>query len=246
MKLKTSSGVFDLQPQHLHADAVKHGFTKPAKDYSLELLDAFKKFDGRTYAVLNSYVNALNALTVFNAAGDTLELVGHYNEPQSQRLCESAVNRLPDGTWMAICRSDVGNYHFTTSKDGKTWSIGKELPIVPNGVNSKPTFDKFGGVYYLGWQEKTKIQGVGRSVFNVDVSADGVRWERKYHFESTDSFQYPAFAEHEGAVWLTVSQGGRAGPARIMFGKLEDVGTFAAQAPEGRSQKNNPQTPTSK
>jgi hypothetical protein len=223
VKLKTSSGVFDLQPQYLHADAVKHGFTKPAKDYSLELLDAFKKFDGRTYAVLNSYVNTLNALTVFNEAGDTLEVVGHYNEPQSQRLCESAVNRLPDGTWMAICRSDVGNYHFTTSKDGKTWSIGQERSIVSNGVNSKPTFDKFGGVYYLGWQEKTKIQGVNRSVFNVDVSKDCVTWERKYRFESTDSFQYPAFAEHNGAVWLTVSQGGRAGPASIMFGKLESL-----------------------
>ncbi|MFZ4398094.1 MAG: sialidase family protein, partial [Kiritimatiellia bacterium] len=223
VKLKTSSGVFDLQPQYLHADAVKHGFTKPAKDYSLELLDAFKKFDGRTYAVLNSYVNALNALTVFNEAGDTLEVVGHYNEPQSQRLCESAVNRLPDGTWMAICRSDVGNYHFTTSKDGKTWSVGQERPIVPNGVNSKPTFDTFGGVYYLGWQEKTMIQGVYRSVFNVDVSKDCVTWERKYRFESADSFQYPAFAEHDGAVWLTVSQGGRAGPTRIMFGKLEDL-----------------------
>ena len=58
VKLKTSSGVFDLQPQHLHADAAKHGFPKPAKDHALELLDAFKKFDGRTYAVLNSYINA--------------------------------------------------------------------------------------------------------------------------------------------------------------------------------------------
>ena len=246
LKLKTSSGVFDLQPQHFHADAVKHGFAKPAKDYSLELLDAFKKFDGRTYAVLNSYVNALNALTVFNDAGDTLEVVGHYNEPQSEPLCESAVNRLPDGTWMAICRNDKGNYRFTTSADGKTWSIGQKRPNVPNGVNSKPTFDKFGGLYYLGWQEATKIQGVNRSVFNVDVSVDGVSWERKYRFESTASFQYPAFAEHEGAVWLTVSTAGRSGPASIMFGKLEGVGAFAAQAGEAGAPKKTIQTPTAK
>jgi hypothetical protein len=228
LKLKTPSGFFDLQPQHLHADAIRHGFKQPAKDYSLELLDAFKQFDGRTYAVLNSYINRLNALTVFNEAGDTLELVGHYNEPQTQRLCESAVNRLPDGTWMAICRSDVGNYHFTTSKDGKTWSIAQERPTVSNGSSSKPTFDKFSGVYYLGWQEKTKIQGVSRSVFNVDVSLDGVKWERKYRFESADTFQYPAFAEHNGAVWLTVSQG--IVPNRIMFGKLEDLPKTAAKA----------------
>jgi hypothetical protein len=65
------------------------------------------------------------------------------------------VNKLPDGTWMAICRNDKGNYHFTTSADGKKWSVGTEMPIV-KGSNSKPTFDKFGGVYYLGWQDATR------------------------------------------------------------------------------------------
>ena len=145
VKLKTSGGVFDLQPQHLHADAVKHGFTKPAKDYSLELLDAFKKFDGRTYAVLNSYVNALNALTVFYEAVDTLEVVGRYNEPFELNLTESAVNRLPDGTWMAICRQEggTGNYLFTTSRDGRTWTKAKsrDLPLkflAPKRLWNKP------------------------------------------------------------------------------------------------------------
>jgi hypothetical protein len=227
VKLKTSGGVFDLQPRHLHADAVKHGFTKPAKDHALELLDAFKKFDGRTYAVLNSYINALNALTVFNDPGDTLEVVGRYNEPFDLNLTESAVNRLPDGTWMAICRQEGGtrNYLFTTSRDGRTWTKAEPRGWVPNGTSSKPTFDKFGGVYYLGWQEATRIGNVGRSVFNVDVSTDCVKWERKYRFESTQTFQYPAFAEHDGAVWLTVSQAreGGGGPDRIMFGKLENL-----------------------
>ncbi|MBU6302403.1 MAG: glycoside hydrolase [Verrucomicrobia bacterium] len=227
VKLKTSIGVFDLQPQYLHADAVKHGFTKPAKDYSLELLDAFKKFDGRTYSVLNSYINALNALTVFNDAGDTLEVVGRYNEPFDLNLTESAVNRMPDGTWMAICRQEGGtrNYLFTTSRDGRTWTKAEPRGWVPNGTSSKPTFDKFGGVYYLGWQEATRIGNAGRSVFNVDVSMDCVTWERKYRFESTQTFQYPAFAEHDGAVWLTVSQAreGGGGPDRIMFGKLENL-----------------------
>ena len=83
------------------------------------------------------------------------------------------MNRLPDGTWMAICRNDAGNYHFTTSQDGKTWTVGEQMPFVPNGLNSKPTFDKFGGVYYLGWQENTRIHGCNRSVFNVDISRDG-------------------------------------------------------------------------
>lgn len=77
----------------------------------------------------------------------TFEIIGHYNEPQSQQLSESAVNRLPDGTWMAICRNDAGNYHFTTSQDGKTWTVGEPKPCVPNGLNSKPTFHQSVGMF---------------------------------------------------------------------------------------------------
>jgi hypothetical protein len=58
--------------------------------------------------------------------------------------------------------SDGGNDHFTTSEDGKTWTTGRERPFVPNGGNSKPTFDKSGDTYYLGWQEATRIDGVTR------------------------------------------------------------------------------------
>jgi hypothetical protein len=111
-----------------------------------------------------------------------------------------------------------------------SWNVGywKEFvvskrPIVPNGGDSKPTFDKFGDTYYLGWQEATRIDGVTRSVFNVDVSRDGRHWERKFRFETTNSFQYPTFQEHEGDIWLCVTQGDSSGSRkeRIMFGKLE-------------------------
>jgi hypothetical protein len=104
--------------------------------------------------------------------------------------------------------------------------VGKEMPhLVPNGANSKPTFDHFGTHYYLGWQEATRIQGVGRSVFNVDLSADGVRWERKYRFETAQSFQYPTFRQHAGSIWVCVTQGDTdpSRKERIMFGKLEEV-----------------------
>ncbi len=106
---------------------------------------------------------------------DTCEVLGHYNQPFGKRLTESAVNRLPDGTWLAICRQEAGsrNYLFTTSQDGRAWSVATERPFVPNGTSSKPTFDFFDGIYYLGWQEKTRIDGVSRSVFNLDVSKDG-------------------------------------------------------------------------
>ncbi len=235
-KLKTVAGTFDFQPQHFHADAAARGFAKKAVDSSFFIFDSFKQFDGKTYVVLNNFSGKQNALALVHEDLATFEVLGHFNEPQSEALSESAVNRLPDGTWMAICRNDKGNYHFATSADGKIWSVGKPLPIVPNGANSKPTFDKFGGVYYLGWQESTRIQGVSRSVFNVDVSRDGKTWERKYRFETPQSFQYPTFHEHDGEIWLVVTQGDKdaSRKERIMFGKLEDVGQFEPQAGQKR------------
>jgi len=242
VRLKTAAGVFDMQPRHFHSDAVANGFSKPAKDYGLYLFDSFKQFGDRIYVAINNYPGKQNALAMVNERLDTFEILGHYNEPQTVQLSESAVNRLPDGTWMAICRQDGGNrnYYFTTSKDGRNWTRGEERPFVAKGTNSKPTFDKFGEVYYLGWQEATRIDGAHRSVFNIDVSRDGKVWQRKYRFETTKSFQYPTFREHEGTIWLCVTQGDTS-PSRkerIMFGKLEDAGVFALQG--GSKRKPTP------
>jgi hypothetical protein len=229
-KLKTAAGTFDMEPRHFHADAAAQGFKRPAVNHGLYIFDSFKEFDGKRYVALNNFPGKQNALAVLLDDFATFEIIGHYNEPQSQQLSESAVNRLPDGKWMAIVRNDAGNYHFTTSLDGKTWAVAEPKPFVPNGLNSKPTFDHFGGIYYLGWQENTRIQNCGRSVFNVDISRDGKSWQRKYRFESPHSFQYPTFHEHEGNLWLTVTQSDHAGTTdRIMFGKLESVGQFEPQ-----------------
>jgi predicted neuraminidase len=235
-KLKTAAGTFDFQPLHFHADAAAHGFKKKASDSFFFVFDSFKKFDGKLYVALNNFTGQQNALALVHDDLETFEVIGHYNEPQSAAMSESAVNRLPDGTWMAICRNDKGNYHFTTSKDGKTWTIGEPRPFVPNGLGSKPTFEKFGGIYYLGWQEATSIQGANRSVFNVDISRDGRTWERKYRFETPQSFQYPAFHEHDGAIWLCVTQGDTdpSRKERIMFGKLETVGVVESLAGKER------------
>ncbi len=243
-KLKTAAGTFDMEPRHFHADAAAQGFKRPPVNHGLYIFDSFKEFDGRRYVALNNFPGKQNALAVLHDDFTTFEVIGHYNEPQSQQLSESAVNRLPDGTWMAICRNDAGNYHFTTSKDGKNWTIGQPMPFVPNGLNSKPTFDKFGGVYHLGWQENTKIQDCNRSVFNVDISRDGKTWQRKYRFESPHSLQYPTFHEHEGTIWLTVTQSDHKGSSdRIMFGKLENVGQFESQ--EGKKRIAWPAQPPS-
>ncbi len=225
MKLTTSDGTFDLQPKFLHADAAKQGFKRKPADAGLYLFDNFKEFDGRTFIAINNYLGAQQALCTLNAAADTLTVVGHFNGPGGPALTEPAVNRLPDGTWLAICRKENGdhNYWFCESKDGRTWTDGGEKDFVKNGAASKPTFDKFNGVYYLGWQERTAIAKVGRSVFNIDVSTDGKHWERKYRFETTKSFQYPTFIESNGQVWLCVTQGDSdpSRKERIMFGRLE-------------------------
>ena len=133
-KLKTAAGVFDMEPRHFHADAAAQGFTKPSVNRGLYIFDSFKEYDGRRYVALNNFPGKQNALAVLHDDFTTFEVIGHYNEPQSQQLSESAVNRLPDGSWMAICRNDAGNYHFTTSQDGKAWTIGEPKPFVPNGT----------------------------------------------------------------------------------------------------------------
>jgi hypothetical protein len=225
MKLTTSEGTVDLQPKPLHADAAKHGFQRKPVDAGLYLFDNFKEFDGRTYIAINNYLGAQQALCTLNAAADTLTIVGHFNGPGEPALTEPAVNRLPDGSWLAISRQENRdhNYWFSESKDGRTWTAGGEKPFVLKGASSKPTFDKFNGVYYLGWQERTAIEKVGRSVFNLDVSRDGRHWERKYRFETTKSFQYPTFVEADGKIWFSVTQGDSdpSRKERIMLGRLE-------------------------
>ena len=220
VQLKTAGGVADMQPKAFYDDAVAHGFKRESKLYGLYCIDAFKVFDGTTYAVINNYPIGQNGFALLNPAMDTFEVLGQFNEPQNLKLTESAVNRLPDGSWLAILRQEGGNrnYVFCTSRDGRQWTTGEFRDAVPNGLNSKPTFDRFKGVYYLGWQENTCIAGVGRSVFNIDVSTDGAHWERKYRFESASTFQYPTFCEYQGTIYLTVTQGQK---ERIMFGKLE-------------------------
>ena len=219
-KIKTRDGVFDMQPKYFHTDAAKDGFKKPSKDGGLYIFDSFKMFDGKIYVALNNYMTRQNGLAILNKEMNTFEVLGHMNEPQNLALCESSVNRLPDGSWLAIIRQDGGNYMFSTSKDGIKWTEGVYQSNVPNGASSKPTFDQFNGKYYMGWQEDTKVDGVSRSVFNIDISRDGVNWERKYRFETSETFQYPTFREHNGSIWLCVTQGQK---ERIMFGKLEDL-----------------------
>lgn len=224
-QLQTAQGVFPMQPQHLYRHAAAKGFTRPQLDSGLYMIDSFKVFDGRVHAVLNNFSIRQNSLATLNEDMDCFTVLGDYLEPADAALSESAVNRLPDGSWLAISRQEGGgcNYMFTRSRDGVTWTPHEYWPLVPNGINSKPTFERLAGVYHLGWQEATQINGASRSVFNIEVSRDGTTWQRKYRFETEKSFQYPVFRQYQGAIYLTVTQGDSSDSRkeRIMFGRLE-------------------------
>jgi len=219
-KIVTAKGTFDMSPRPFYEDAAAQGFRREPKDYGLYNIDSFKEFDGKLYVVVNNFPGGQNAWAELNAARDTFHVLGHFNPTGEERLTESAVNRLPDGTLLAICRQDGGNanYMFSTSRDGKTWTPPAYRDWITNGTSSKPNFEKFFGTYYLGWQESTRVNGVSRSVFNIDVSTDGIHWKRKYRFATDQSFQYLSLHEYRGSIYLTVTQGKK---ERILFGKLE-------------------------
>jgi hypothetical protein len=226
-QLKTAAGVFDMQPQYFYEDAFAQGLISRAPAvYGLYICNQFKEFDGTNYVALCNYPVGQNALAVLNDEMDTFEIVGHYNGDGTAKLTESAFNRMPDGTWAAICRQENGskNFVFVESETGQTWSTGEYRDVVPNGVSAKPTFDWIKGQYWLGWQEDPGDDAdVTRSIFNVEVSPDGINWERRYRFVTDKSFQYPMFCEYEGHVYVCVTQGDYSSSRkeRIMFGRVE-------------------------
>jgi hypothetical protein len=230
-EIETDQGVFPMQPQHLHRHALAKGFTGAPVTYGLYLVDGFKRFEGQVYAVLNNFAGGHMAWALLNAELNRFTVLGGFFLPHEAKLTEAAVNRLPDGTWLAISRQENRdcNYLFAASPDGRNWTPHESRAPVRNGSNSKPVFECFAGVYYLGWNEATQINGTYRSVFNLDVSRDGTTWERRYRFETGKSFQYPTFREYDGTLYLTVTQGDRSDSRkeRIMFGKLECGGGVA-------------------
>jgi hypothetical protein len=225
VELATPEGVFPMQPEVLNRHLAGSGFAHPLKDYGLYFIDGFKSFDGEVYAVLNNWPGGQLGLVVANAARDRFTLLGTCCQPYEAKLTESAMHRLPDGTWYAISRQENRDHRYmiATSPDGRRWTPHEYRPDVPNGANSKSNLERFNGVYYRGWQDAARVNDVSRSVFNVDVSRDGVTWELKYRFATPKSFQYAAFDSDGRDIYLTVTQGDHSAcrKERIMFGRLE-------------------------
>jgi len=221
-KLLTREGVFDMQPEYFYQHALSDGYTSQGyvPDYGLYLFDA-ERHEGKTYVSLVMFPWGPSGLAVLNEAMDTFEVVGCIKEP----LNEMAVCFMPDNQWLAVLRNDKPPYQyiFKESPDGRNWMPKQGSYFQPKGSPSKPTLDCFNGIYYLGWQSAEKVNGVHRSVFNVDVSRDGINWETKYRFETEKSFQYPFFCPYKGRIWFVITQGDYSPDRkeRIMFGCLE-------------------------
>jgi hypothetical protein len=236
-KLKTDNGLVDFKSSTYRAWATAKGFDMPGDDeYNAVLLTSCEKIEGRYYAVIiqEGRVGA-DAVALLNDSMDTFEIVAHFPKTDI-RYTEVSVQKLPDKTWAAILRNeDPGhNYLFSTSADGKKWSEIKEIPEITTGTNSKPLFSEANGQYYLGWQELPENRNYVRKLtpldwpdrqagdrqdFNIEVSADGVNWERKYSFHAPGcSFQYPFIYPYEGKVYICAT---RRFKEYITFGLLE-------------------------
>lgn len=207
-----------MQPRHFYRQACRHGFHGREDPAGLYLFEMGKKTDGRYYVAVNNFLTRQNALGVFNEQLDTVQILGNILEPQDAGMSESGITRLPDGSWLAILRSDLGdlNYYFAKSPDGMHWEAAQKSAITPKGSNSKPLLEKIGGLYFLGWQQQPD-----RTVFHIDLSDNGLDWERAFTFRiPMGSFQYPALYSWNGAVYICATQGDK---SSIWFGKLMDL-----------------------
>ena len=226
-EIETPEGVFPMQPGAFSRYLQSQGYGAPEASFGLYLVDSIKQIDGRHFAVVNNFASGGIAVATLDAEMRRFTVQGALLLPSEAKLTESVVNRLPDGSWLAVSRQENRdrNYLVSRSEDARTWTRHEPSMWIRGGVNSKPTLDRLGSLYYLGWNEAPRTGSTERTVFNLDASPDGRSWERWYRFESERTFQYPVFREHAGTICLTVTQGRasndhHAGKEQIMFGKL--------------------------
>lgn len=224
--LATRDGDGPMTPLRLHEHGLAAGRMRGSSDFGLYLVDGIKRIAGRDLTMLNSFAAGQLALAEVDVAAGRFAVIA--NVPDAGlRLDEAAVERMPDGSWLLVARNEDGdgNYRFARSPDGRTWPVPEPWPLVPDGIPSRPTLDRFGDVWCLGWNSAERVDGANRSTFHLDISRDGRLWHRRFTCASRDSFQYPVFRSDGRDIWLAVTQGpisddGHSGKERIMFGRL--------------------------
>ena len=220
--METEEGRVPLSPTPFHRGAQKVGFKRELTQDGPYLFDIDKIFDGKRYAALNLYAGKLNALAEINETLDCVRVLSYIFEPANEKLSEAAIEKIPDGKWLAVLRNDANNknYRFATSEDGMIWTSAEEWPSVQNGSNSKPLLHHYGNVYCLGWQEQPL-----RTHFNIDVSTDCKSWIRMFSFDNAEfSLQYPSLYLYEDMVYICGTHGTMGGGNdqrdSIYFGRL--------------------------
>lgn len=224
--LVTRDGEGAMDPLRLHAHGLAAGRTRGVSDFGLYLIDGIKRIGDRDLAVLNSFAAGQLALAEVDVATGRFTIVADIPDA-GLRLDEAAVEQMPDGSWLLVARNEDGdgNYRFARSRDGCTWPVPETWPLVPDGIPSRPTLDRFGDVWCLGWNSAARVDGANRSTFHLDVSRDGHIWHRRFTFATRDSFQYPVLRSDGHTVWVAVTQGarsddGHSGKEQIRFGTL--------------------------
>ena len=183
-----------MQPAAFYRDAMAQGFTGREKDFGLYQIDSS---NSSTAGSIACSITRHMCQTRWDCS----------TRPGTPSRCSATSTHRPcsgspkpqstaclTGRGWRSAREGGTQLHVHAKQRRRTWSANQYRDIVTGGCSSKPSFDRFNGVYYLGWQKATRIGGVSRSVFNIEVSRNGATLAaQKYRFETEKSFQYPVF-----------------------------------------------------
>lgn len=213
LKIMTPNGAVDFSAE-VYAELFRaDGHNCDNSTIGHFLFDIFDA-DGTKYIALNNFRGAQNSLAKFNDAYDCVEIIGNIGGSyQEYRTTESGIIQLKDGSWMSILRNHAGSniYSFSYSKDGTEWTDPVYEDFMTTGYTSKPTLDRFGDYYFMGYND------LSRGLFHLAYSLDAKNWTVLYSFHSPTTFQYPKFEIYEGQMYFSVTMGNK---EQIYFGKL--------------------------
>ena len=213
LKIMTPNGTVDFSAE-VYAELFRaDGHACDNSTIGHFLFDIFD-VDGTKYIALNNFRGAQNSLAKFNDTYDCVEIIGNIGGSYTEyRTTESGIVQLKDGSWISILRNHAGSkiYSFSYSEDGTEWTDPVYEDFMKTGYTSKPTLDRFGDYYFMGYND------LSRGLFHLAYSLDAKNWTVLYSFHSPTTFQYPKFDIYEGQMYFSVTTGNK---EQIYFGKL--------------------------
>ncbi|MBQ9428824.1 MAG: hypothetical protein IJU41_04685 [Clostridia bacterium] len=213
LKIMTPGGAVDFTAETYAALFRADGHICDDSTIGHFLFDIFDVGDTK-YIALNNFRGAQNSLAKFNETYDCIEIVGNIGgATDAYRTTESGIIQCKDGSWMSILRDHVGDkrYSFSYSEDGRTWTEPAHQSFMPTGYTAKPTLDRFGDYYFMGYND------LSRGLFHLAYSLDALHWTTLFSFHSPTTFQYPRFDIYDGQMYFSATTGEK---EKIFFGKL--------------------------